>query len=146
MPFIIPLAISAVSAVMGGLSAGGGPSSSDTTKQVDAAALKQLQADQQAKQKAILANLPGAQEQSGGALSGPGLTDLAAVIAGLPGESGTGAGKGALASFMGTGAAPGGTSGTGAASGGSNFLEALFGTDFGKGAPQQPSSLSGSTG
>jgi len=104
---------------------GGG---ADTTKQLQAAQEKQAQADAESKRKAILASLPNAQEQGGGSLAAPSLTDLAAVIAGLPGEGNTAAGKGALSAFLGTGTAG---AGPGAASPGaqqpSNMVEATYG-------------------
>ena len=117
IPAIIPLIAGAagvgglVSSV-GSLLGGGGPSSADQAKQAQAAELKQAQADAETKRKMLLAALPGAQEQAGGALNAPSLTDLAAVIAGLPGEANTGVGKGALSSFLGTGT--GATGATGA--------------------------------
>jgi|SRR5215475_1048984 len=94
------------------LSGAGQPSPTEARKAQEAAALKQAQADADQKRKMILAALPGAQEQSGGTLQAPSLTDLAAVIAGLPGETNTGAGHGALASYLGTGVGAGAT-GTG---------------------------------
>jgi hypothetical protein len=116
MPMAIPLIISGIGAAAAGAAGsgllgaitggGGGGGSADAAKQAQDAQLKQAQADQQAKQKAILASLPNAQEQSGGALSAPSLTDLAAVIAGLPGEATSGAGKGALSQFLGAGTGP----------------------------------------
>lgn len=124
MPWIVPF----IPLIAGGVTSGtqlgmglagvGQPSPGEAAaaqqKQMQADQLKQLQADQLAKQKMIQANLSNAQEQGGGALSGPGLTDLAAIIAGLPGESGTASGKGALASFLGTGSpVPGAATGAG---------------------------------
>jgi hypothetical protein len=121
MPALIPVVLPILGAIGGAASAatsiysltqqpGGG---GDAAKQAQEAAQKQALADQQAKQKAILASLPNAQEQSGGALSAPSLTDLASVIAGLPGESNTPAGKGALSAFLGTPTPGAGSSGTG---------------------------------
>ena len=119
MPFTLPVIIGAISAAIGGTELGmqiagvGKPSGGDAAKQAQEAALKQSQADQQAKQKAILASLPNAQEQGGGALSAPSLTDLASVIAGLPGEATTSSGKGALNAFLGTPVSPGSSTGPG---------------------------------
>jgi len=117
---VIPLITAAIAGTTGGmqLAGVGQPSPGDAAKaqqqQLQADQLKQLQADQLAKQKAIQANLSNAQEQGGGALNAPSLTDLAAIIAGLPGESGTASGKGALASYLGTGnPVPGAATGTG---------------------------------
>ncbi len=86
----------------------GQPSSGDAAKQAQKAQEQQVAADQAAKQKAILASLPNAQEQGGGALSAPSLTDLASVIAGLPGEATSASGKGALNAFLGTPVGPAG--------------------------------------
>jgi hypothetical protein len=116
MPFTLPVIIGAISAAIGGTELGmqiagvGKPSSGagEAAKQAQDAQLKQAQADQQAKQKAILASLPNAQEQGGGALSAPSLTDLASVIAGMPGEATTSSGKGALNAFLGTPTGPAG--------------------------------------
>jgi hypothetical protein len=110
MPALIPVVLPILGAIGGAASAatsiysltrqpGGG---GDAAKQAQEAAQKQALADQQAKQKAILASLPNAQEQGGGALNAPSLTDLASVIAGLPGEANTASGKGALNAFLGT--------------------------------------------
>jgi hypothetical protein len=115
MPVALPLIISGITAAIGGTELGmnlagvGLPSPGDAAKQEQAAQLKQAQADAAAKQKMLLASLPNAQEQGGGALNAPSLTDLAAVIAGLPGEANTGVGRGALSSFLGTGPGTGGT-------------------------------------
>lgn len=106
MPFVvpfIPLIAAAATATVSGIEMSQRPDGSGAKKQLMEAQQKQAAADAQARQKAILASLPNAQEQGGGALNAPSLTDLAAVIAGLPGESGTTAGKGALASYLGTG-------------------------------------------
>jgi hypothetical protein len=115
MPAVLPIIIGAISAGIGGTELGmslagvGKPSGGDAAKAAQDAQLKQAQADQAAKQKAILASLPNAQEQGGGALSAPSLTDLASVIAGLPGESTTSSGKGALNAFLGTPTTPAGS-------------------------------------
>jgi hypothetical protein len=69
---------------------------------------QQAQSDAQAKQKAILANLANSQEQTGGNVGNNTLVDLASIIAGLPGEASGAPGKGALASFLGTGGGGGG--------------------------------------
>ena len=102
--FIIPVILAATSATELGMNLAGvgRPSTPDPNKQLDAAKQAQAQADADTKMKAIRANLANAQEQGGGALNAPSLTDLAAVIAGLPGESGTTAGRTALSSFLGT--------------------------------------------
>jgi len=115
MPFVAPIigiigaALSATELGMG-LAGVGKPSPGDAAKEQQKMLAenqqKQAAADAQAKQKAILASLPNAQEQGGGALESGSLTNLASVIAGLPGEAGTGAGKGALSQFLGTGSTP----------------------------------------
>jgi len=107
----------------------GGGGGGDTTKQLQAAQEKQAQADAESKRKAILASLPNAQEQGGGSLAAPSLTDLAAVIAGLPGEGNSAAGKGALSAFLGTGTGGGGTTSPAGASGSSpqKMVEATYG-------------------
>jgi hypothetical protein len=116
MPFLaaIPLATLATVAGAGigatelgmGLAGVGQPSAGAAkdaaAKQAQADALKQAQADAQNRQKAILGNLPNAQEQGGGALGGLSLTDLASVMAGLPGATNTGQGRGALSTFLGS--------------------------------------------
>lgn len=111
MPMIAPI-VGLITAAISGTELGmnlagvGKPSPGDAKKATQEAQLKQAQADAAAKQKAILASLPNAQEQGGGALAEPSLTSLASVIAGLPGEATSGAGRGALASFLGTGTQP----------------------------------------
>lgn len=103
----------------------GGGGGADTTKQLQAAQEKQAQADAESKRKAILASLPNAQEQGGGSLGAPSLTDLAAVIAGLPGEGNSAAGKGALSAFLGTNSPAG--SGATPNSQPQNMVEATYG-------------------
>ena len=112
MPIALPAVIGLVSAAIGGTELGmglagvGQPSPNAAkdaaAKQAQADALKQAQADADSKRKAILGNLPNAQEQAGGALGGLSLTDLASVMAGLPGQSNAGPGRGALSSFLGS--------------------------------------------
>jgi hypothetical protein len=103
----IPAIIGLVSAAVGGTELGvnlagvGKPSTPDPSKQIQQQQQQQAAADALAKQKAIQANLSNAQEQGGGALNNPSLTDLAAIIAGLPGESTSGAGKNALSAYLG---------------------------------------------
>ena len=62
---------------------------------------KQAQADAQTRQKAVLANLANAQDQTSGALAGGGLVNLASVISGLPGAAGDNTGQRALAQYLG---------------------------------------------
>jgi Sec-independent protein translocase protein TatA len=62
-------------------------------------------ANQQAQQKAVLANLANAQAQGGGFLPEQGQLNLASVVAGMPGAGTTASGQGALAQYLGTGAA-----------------------------------------
>lgn len=112
MPFTLPAVIGLISAGISGTELGmglagvGQPSPGDAKKQQEAAAQKQAQADADTKRKMILAALPGAQEQSGGALNEPSLLSLGSIIAGLPGEATSGAGKGALNQFLGLGSSP----------------------------------------
>jgi hypothetical protein len=108
IPLIIGLASGGLTSAFGG---GGGSSSSD------AAALakqqqQQAQQDMLAKQRAIQASLPNAQEQGGGALNAPSLLNLGSVIAGLPGETNTPSGQSALTAFLGLPASGTSTSGT----------------------------------
>lgn len=110
MPWsVIPLIATIATAGVGATELGmklagvGQPSPTEAKKAQEAAQLKQAQADADSKRKAILASLPNAQEQGGGSLTEPSLTSLASVIAGLPGEATTGAGRGALSDFLGTG-------------------------------------------
>src|ERR1700757_3557018 len=129
MPAIIPALVAIGSAVGAGTSIYSlvnRPSTPDTSKQLQQAQEKQAQADQQARQKAILASLPNAQEQGGGALNAPSLTDLAAVIAGLPGETNTAAGKGALSAFLGSTPQTGASTNQSSQSGG-NLVESTYG-------------------
>jgi len=108
MPFIAPI-IGVIGAALGGLQLAGvgqpspGDAAKQQQKQLQEAQQKQAAADAQARQKSILAALPNAQEQGGGALETGSLTNLASVIAGLPGEGTTAAGKGALSQFLGSG-------------------------------------------
>jgi hypothetical protein len=130
MPFIAPLvpiltgiaAAGTIGSTVYGLTQGGG-GAPNTTQQDQAAALKQAQADADAKRKAILASLPNAQEQGGGALQAPSLTELASVIAGLPGETNTAAGRGALSTFLGS--TP--QTGTSTSPSGGNLVESTYG-------------------
>jgi hypothetical protein len=152
MPFAaLPAIIGAVTAGLGATELGlnlagvGQPSPGDAAKQAQAAQEKQAAADAETRRKMILAALPGAQEQSGGALNAPSLTDLASVIAGLPGESNTGgAGEKALSSYLGL---PGtGASTSLAPKGSGNLVETLFGLGSGGGASGGGTGLSGSQG
>jgi len=102
---VIPLIAAVASTVIGATKLGqsSGDDSKKMAQQAQEAQQKQAQADADAKRKAILASLPNAQEQGGGSLDAPQLTNLASVIAGLPGEgSNTAAGRGALNQFLGT--------------------------------------------
>lgn len=129
MPFLAPIipiltgiaAAGSIGSTVYGLTQQGG-GGGESSKQLAQAQQQQAQQDAAAKQKAILASLPNAQEQGGGSLNAPSLTDLASVIAGLPGEATTGAGKGALNAFLGTPAT--GTGGTGQSG---NLVEATYG-------------------
>ena len=109
MPFIAPFIAPLITAAIGGTELGmnlagvGQPSPGDAAKQLEKQKEQQAQQDALAKQKMIQAALPNAQEQSGGTLDTPSLTDLGAIIAGLPGEANTGAGRGALSSYLGLG-------------------------------------------
>lgn len=91
-------------------------------KQLQQAQLQQTQQNELQKQKSIQANISNAQEQGGGALSAPGLVNLASIIAGFPGTGGDASGDKALASYLGTG-----SSGTGSGLGSENLVGATFG-------------------
>lgn len=127
IPFI-PLIVAAAGATTAGLTLAGvgqpdtGAAMAQQQKQLNDAKMRQAQQDALAKQKAIQGNLANAQEQGGGALNAPSLTELAATIAGLPGEAGGPSGTNALSAYLGTPAAglsPSGGGGTGTPSGAS---------------------------
>ena len=132
MPFIVPLA-AIIGAGIGATELGmnlagvGKPSPGDAAKQLQQQQEKQAAADAENKRKMILASLPNAQEQAGGNLNAPSLTDLGAVIAGLPGETNTGAGRGALSSFLGAG------TGTGTSNQPENLVSATYGLNGNQG-------------
>lgn len=135
MPQAIPIILGVVAATETGLQIAGvgQPSPGDAAKQQQEQLQKAQQAqaaqDAQQRQKAILANLANAQEQGGGALNAPSLTDLAAIIAGLPGEATSGAGKGALSQYLGL---PSSTSGVVPnPSGGGGSEDTMVGRTFG---------------
>ena len=129
MPWIIPfipLITAGAGATIGGLElaqAGtGSPMKAEEAQQQQQrqqAQQQQSAAAAQTQQKAILANLPDAQNQTGGSVNAPGLTDLAAIIAGIPGQANSSPGKSALATFLGQ--QPGG-------SGGDNLVSSTYGT------------------
>jgi hypothetical protein len=114
VPFI-PLIVGAVGGTVGGLQladVGTGSPQKDAQAQLTKDQQMQSQADQMAKQKAILASLPNAQEQGGGSLQSPELVNLASIIAGLPGEGNApNTGGKALSAFLGQGDSASGTGG-----------------------------------
>ena len=107
MPALIPVIVPLIAAGVGATELGmnlagvGKPSQGDAQKQLQQAQEQQAAADAASKRKAILASMANAQEQGGGALSNPSLTDLASVIAGVPGEGTTSVGRGALTQYLG---------------------------------------------
>ena len=125
VPFI-PLIIAGATAgtEIGMTAAGvGQPSTGDATKQLQQAQEAQARADREQKTRAIQASLANAQEQGGGALSAPSLTDLASVIAGFPGESSTSAGTTALNKYLGLNP----NTGTSTGLGGDTMVGSTFG-------------------
>lgn len=166
MPWIvpfIPLIVAGAGATTAGLTlAGVGQPNQEAIarqqqKQLNDAKMAQAQQDQQSKQKAILGNLANAQEQGGGALNSPSLTELAATIAGLPGEAGGPSGTGAINAYLGTPPAGTGTSGgtgtgpgTGSGGGISDIIQQLLSRSGGGGNSgnlvSETYGLNGSTG
>ena len=112
MPIGIPAILGIIGAVTGGVELGtslagvGQPSQGDALKQqqqlLQQQQQKQAQQDALGRQKAVLANLANAQDQTGGAVSGGGLVNLASVIAGLPGAATDTTGQRALSQYLGT--------------------------------------------
>jgi hypothetical protein len=107
MPPLAVLIGTIASAAIGGTELGmglagvGQPSQGAAADALKKQEQQQSLAEQQAKQRAIMASLPNAQEQGGGALNSPSLLNLGSVIAGLPGETNTPAGQSALTAFLG---------------------------------------------
>jgi hypothetical protein len=116
MPAVVPLIVGLVSAGIGGTELGmnlagvGQPSQGAANAQLQKQEQQQAQQDALAKQRAIQAALPNAQEQGGGALNQPSLLNLGSVIAGLPGETNTPSGQSALTAFLGLPGSGGSTS------------------------------------
>lgn len=132
MPFLtLPVIATLASAAIGGTELGmnlagvGQPSAGAAAAQEAKAQQAQALADQQAKQRAIQASLPNAQEQGGGALNQPSLLNLGSVIAGLPGETNTPAGQNALTAFLGLN--QGGGTGTTSTTGSPSLVGATYG-------------------
>lgn len=130
MPFIVPFIPLIAAAATAGTSIGlyeankgdASDAAAQQQKQLQQEQLQQVQQNELSKQKAIQANVANAQEQGGGALTSPGLANLASIIAGFPGGSGDSASSNALASYLGTG-----SGGTSSGTGNDNLVGATYG-------------------